>query len=152
MRKVILGLLMGAAMLGGCASSSEQSKDDAEAVAAEFANHFFNWHYEEALALCTPESEKWIRLLASNVSEEDVEALRESDEANVQIDYVDMADMTDTAAVATVTVRGFLMPDSIGGRARRVEEGQLHLWLVRRDGAWLVRMEDLPQNEMSGLD
>jgi len=146
--KKLYGILIVATMLvGGCSVSDERTKGDAEVVATDFARHFFNWQYEEAMENCAPESEKWIRLLASNVSESDVKMLREGDEATVSIEHLDLADMTDSVAVASVEVRDFLVRDSIGGQSEWVDEGTFHFVLVHRDGRWLVKMEGLPQSE-----
>jgi len=148
MRNYILALIL-TLSAAGCHESREQQREASAQAITAFATHFFNWRYVDALPLVAPESERWLRLLASNVSEEDVELLRNRDaDAVVTLEHIDMADMTDTAAMATVVVTDYYVSDTLGRPAHLVDKGRYHFLMVRRDGKWTVKMEGLPRNGM----
>lgn len=105
-----------------------------------FANRYFNYNFPEALTLCTPESAKWIRLAASNVTEADLDVLRAQERgAEAEVVSVDFGS-GDTTAVATVRVSGFMLADTIGAPGHIVAGAEYRIPAVRRDGRWLVRM------------
>lgn len=59
----VVGLLIALLLMGSCSYSEERA---IEQSAVSFAQKYFNLHYCQALSECTPESEKWVRLKASN--------------------------------------------------------------------------------------
>ena len=122
--------------------SEEQLLEDADS----FAVNFYNWHFEQALRYCTPESGKWLRYAASNVHEADVELLRnKAEDATVEINDIDFGD-DEVSAIADITVRNFLQMDSIGEEAHLVEEADFLLPMCMENGVWKVRMASLPQS------
>lgn len=112
-----------------------------------FASAYFNWQYKEALPFCTPESERWLRFAASNVTQEDVDLLRAQQEgASHKIDSINY-DKGDTTATAYITVKNFLQADSIDTPAHMVKRARICIPLVLRNKKWLVKMEVPLQSE-----
>lgn len=64
-------------MLFSC--QTDKNEEEAEAVALNFATNYFGCHYIEASNLCTPESEQWIKFVATNVSDSDLAVLNASE-------------------------------------------------------------------------
>lgn len=138
------------AIVALAACQGENSTERAVGEAAnKWAEAYFNWDFPEAANYVTTESERWLRYAASNVTEADLEQLRQLDAA-ITIEAVDMGN--DTSATATIRVADFLRQDSIGRAGSRMAEGLFHILLVKRDNKWKVRMEGLPQSERQSHD
>ncbi len=143
--KVAQVLLCAAVLLSG-AACSPSGDSDKEAFAAKFTTDFLNWHYADCMERTAPENHKWISFLASNVSQEDIDLLREA-ESGVEVEILDgSASDNDTAYTATLAARGFFRPDSIGKPARFVKEARVELKMVNRGGKWLVKDMKLTDN------
>lgn len=144
------------ALCTACTGGSITEKGQIEEQCDSFANYYFNWHFDKAMHFVTPESEKWLRFAASNVTEDDVAQLRAKDaDATIEIEDVDLDDDDSTAHV-TVKVVHFLQMDSIGQAAHLTEEGSFRLTLSKtqdeEDGTWKVRMEGLPRSGKKSHD
>lgn len=128
--------------------SEEQLREHADS----FAVNYFNWHFEQALRYCTPESEKWLRYAASNVHEEDVELLRNK-EADAQVELGDII-YNDNDSIVTIETKvyDYLQMDSIGKAAHLVPESTFRLTMVKRSGKWLIRMESPLRSEKQNRD
>lgn len=138
-------------LFAACDRSSEAVKDAITQDVICFAEPYFNYQFNNAVAFCTPESRKWLVFAASNVTEADLDVLRQQAEgAEVEVSSIEIT--TDTTAMAGVDVSNFLLADSIGRPARIEAEGRFILPVVLRGGRWLVRMEGLPQSERQGRD
>lgn len=106
-----------------------------------FAVHYFNWHYPQCVKYVTPESKKYIEMLASNVTENNVDMLRSmSEDAQVEINDIILTD--DSNAKVFVTVHNYLAADTIGRDIKFHEEGTAELKLVRKADFWYVDMSD----------
>lgn len=137
LRNLLLATLLAAC---GHADTDEQVREAAE----RFANAYFNYDFKTALSLCTPESERWLRFSASNVTEADLEALRAM-ESGAEVATADVESLGTDAATVSVTVDNFLQRDTIG-RPGHVENGQtFRLNLSLRQGKWLVSLNGLPR-------
>ena len=128
--------------------SEEQLLEDADS----FAVNYFNWHFEQALRYCTPESEKWLRYAASNVHEADVELLRNKEE-DAQVELGDII-YNDNDSIVTIETKvyDYLQMDSIGKAAHLVPESTFRLTMVKRSGKWLIRMESTLRSEKQSHD
>ena len=125
--------------------------DDAEACARMFGESYFNFRLHRALDLCTPESERWVRLLASNLTQDDLDLYNaQAGPARVQVEGLTFT--SDTTAEALLSVADFVQLGAIGRPASVVSEGQVSLRLVRRQGEWLVRMEGPLRSERQSRD
>lgn len=140
----VAALLSFAAVLSGC---GEEEGSEAEDVAKAFGEAYFNYDFTTAATLATPESGRWLRFAASNVYEADVKVLRGMDEgAKVDVDDVVYCS-DDTTAVATLSVSGAMVRDTIGVAGHVDKDKRTYTFrLVKRGERWLVRMEDLPRS------
>jgi hypothetical protein len=139
-------------ILAACSANYSDFKDDsARQLAKDFGNAYFNCDYQEAIKYVTTESEKWLRFAASNITQEDIELLN-SKEEGAEICTDDVQLINDSTAVVTLSVRNFLMKDSIGRSGHIADEGIYQLTIIYRDKKCYVRMEGLPRNERQSHD
>lgn len=128
--------------------ASRESK--LESCADSFANHYFNYHFDDALRFCTPESGRWLQYAATNVHEADVEVLKTQKEgAGIVVGNIEMAD-DDSTALVEIQVSNYLQMDTIGTRGHIVQQATFRLPAVYREKQWKIRMEGLPRNETNG--
>lgn len=132
-------------VLLGCSGKSGES--DALIVAESFGKAYFNYDFKSALQYCTPESEKWLRFAASNIYEADVDMLRAMD-SGAKVEGVDVvyAD-DDSTAMAIVEVEGMMVRDTVGRAGHVEKEGKYCIPVVKRQGAWRVKMVGLLRSE-----
>lgn len=121
-----------------CLASACSLKDDAavESCAKSFGQNYFNLRLQQASGLCTDRSYKWIEFYASNISQNDVDVLNtQTDSALCDIDDIDIDG--DSARVK-MTVRNFLLCDSIGRPGRMCKQGKCRLTLRKEGETWKV--------------
>ena len=124
----------------GC-QSHEGSKEQLENDLDSFATHYYNWHFAEALKYCTPASERWLRYMASNVHEADIDLLRnKAEDADIEIGDIDFHD-DEVTATAHITVSNFLQMDTIGQAAHLIEQATFPLQLEMQQGKWKVNLD-----------
>ena len=122
-------------MLLSCGSDTEEQVND---VAEAFAKEYFNWHYCEAMPYVTAESSEQMKFLASNVTEDDVQLLRNMESgAEIKIEDCNIAD-GDSVAYVNVTIENFCHADTIGRAASLHESANATLMLKHRDDKWQV--------------
>ena len=133
----IFCLLIGA-VSAGCMSEEEER---AAAQAKKFAENYFNLHFEEAYETCTPDSRKWIAFRASNITERDLEAVRNATE-EAYVSSVSCELTSDSTTLARCTVHEALTADSLEQREGRIlEKAEYTIPLVKQGRRWRVRME-----------
>ena len=119
--------------------------DSAEACVDSFSQHYFNWQFQCSMPFVTPTSQKWLRYVASQVQQDDVEQLRNMPQgATYKIINVDTED-GDSVAVSHVLVRDFLCMDTIGKKSHVVDETTYEIKLHFQGGKWLVNLDGLPK-------
>ena len=107
-----------------------------ESCAKSFGQNYFNLRLQQASGLCTDRSYKWIEFYASNISQNDVDVLNtQTDSALCDIDDIDIDG--DSARVK-MTVRNFLLCDSIGRPGRMCKQGKCRLTLRKEGETWKV--------------
>lgn len=124
-----------------CLASACSLKDDAavESCAKSFGQNYFNLRLQQASGLCTDRSYKWIEFYASNISQNDVDVLNtQTDSALCDIDDIDIDG--DSARVK-MTVRNFLLCDSIGRPGRMCKQGKCRLTLRKEEETWKVDLD-----------
>ncbi|MEE1385278.1 MAG: hypothetical protein U0K29_04495 [Prevotella sp.] len=124
-----------------CLASACSLKDDAavETCAKSFGQNYFNLRLQQASGLCTDRSYKWIEFYASNISQGDVDVLNaQTDSALCDIDDIDIDG--DSARVK-MTVRNFLLCDSIGRPGRMCKQGKCRLTLRKEGETWKVDLD-----------
>ena len=119
--------------------------DSAEACVDSFSQYYFNWQFQRSMPFVTPTSQKWLRYVASQVQQDDVEQLRNMPQgATYKIINVDTED-GDSVAVSHVLVRGFLCMDTIGKKSHVIDEVTYEIKLFHQGGKWLVNLDELPK-------
>lgn len=137
--------------LSSCDGVHDDKKNGVEAAAEEFAVCFFSFDLEKARGLSVPESDKWLRFYADNVTDGEVKDFIEEGEG-VSCKAVDTRVLTDTSAVVCCEVSGFLDNTSFDVAPRISDSGVFEFNLVKRGNRWLVKMEGLPQNGRQNRD
>mgnify|MGYP000202175374 CR=1 FL=1 len=135
-------LLVVLAFLGaGCQLHDENGLEAVDKALTSWANAYFAYDYEEALKHLTPESEKWIRFAASNITEQDVRFINEHNKG-VHIEITDHQPIIgDTACTARLRVTGYAQLGFTEQDNQVVDQADYQIALVMRDGEWLVKME-----------
>lgn len=124
-----------------CLASACSLKDDAavETCAKSFGQNYFNLRLQQASGLCTDRSYKWIEFYASNISQGDVDVLNaQTDSALCDIDDIDI---DGDGARVKMTVRNFLLCDSIGRPGRMCKQGKCRLTLRKERETWKVDLD-----------
>lgn len=124
------------------ACGGKDGADDSEEAlqqADSFAYYYFNWRYVDAARFATQESRKALSFMASNVSDNDIVALKEKAHA-AKVDAGDLEQSSDSTISVTVEVAEYLRIHKIGSPAEIKKRGNYELSLVRRDGKWLVNL------------
>ncbi len=131
-------LIAGAFITTGCMSEEEER---AAAQAKDFAENYFNLRFEKAYETCTDDSRKWIAFRASNITERDLEAVRNAPE-EAYVSSVNCKLTSDSTAIARCTVHEALAADSLEQRTGRIlEKAEYAIPLVKQGRRWRVRME-----------
>ena len=134
-----------------CDSLSDTDVEVRDAVSG-FAGSYFNYDLQKAVDYCTPESRKWIRFVASNILQADVDVLHSQHEcASVDIQNIEYTS-GDTCGIVTVKIRNFMQIDDIGRPGHIVDDAVFHIPVVNRNGRWLVRMAGPLRSERSYRD
>lgn len=139
------------ALLISCDFTTGEGREAVEKTAMAWAEAYFNYDFSGAEKYVTPESQKWLSFAASNVSQDDIDELRQKKEgATISVD--DYEECNDSTAVVTMEVNGFLLRDTIGRPGHIANGLRYQIVVVRRDGRQMVRMEGLPRSERHSRD
>ena len=142
-------LALGILLLTSCLEQEPVPNAEARNRVQAFAEAYFNYDFQRAAELVTPESMKWLRFAASNITEQQLQLLQQH-EVKVEADMSDY--VNDTMQVVTLKVNNYLAPTPLGGEPTIKEQGTFRITLVKRDNKWKVRMEGLPRNEKQSRD
>lgn len=135
-RTALAGLLAGILLTASCSYREEKA---VEQSVVGFAQNYFNLRYQKALNACTPESEKWVRFKATNITQEDVDVYNSKrDTAECDIESIDL---DDDKATAIVEVRNFLNCDSIGKPATICPNAKFRFELKKQGEKWMVDVQ-----------
>lgn len=135
-RTALAGLLAGVLLTASCSYREEKA---VEQSVVGFAQNYFNLRYQKALNVCTPESEKWVRFKATNITQEDVDVYNSKrDTAECDVESIDL---DDDKATAIVEVRNFLNCDSIGKPATICPNAKFKLELKKQGEKWMVDVQ-----------
>lgn len=129
-----------------CLSCTDKEEASIEDDVKSFVCAYFNFHYSDALNLCTPESHKWIKFQASNITQADIDVVNnQTDSAECEIASVDKT--SDSTAIVHVNVKNFLFNDSIGKPATIHADASFSFLVCRQANRWKVRLSSLPKIE-----
>ena len=152
--KHTITLLTAALMLMqiSCTQSESETKKHIETTTTHFAEAYFNYDFKLALKYSAPESYKWIRYAATNVTESDLEKLRSKEEnATVGIERIEMNN-TDSTGIVTIKVNDYLCQDTIGQPGHIIECCTFRIPVVIRENRCLVKMEGPLRSEKRNPD
>ena len=131
-------ILIGVALLAGCQGIGSKGDEETQ-VATEWARAWFGCDYPKAQRLMTPESERYVRFAASNITEADLQVVN-SQEEGPQVEAEGSETYADTVAVVGIVVTNYLQRDSIGQPGHIVRRGTFSVPLLRRNGKWRVHL------------
>lgn len=135
-RTALAGLLAGVLLTASCSYREEKA---VEQSVVGFVQNYFNLRYQKALNACTPESEKWVRFKATNITQEDVDVYNSKrDTAECDVESIDL---DDDKATAIVEVRNFLNCDSIGKPATICPNAKFRFELKKQGEKWMVDVQ-----------
>ena len=138
-------------LLLACSDMSGEGQEAAERVAAAWGEAYFNYDFERAAKYATPESRRWLSFAASNVYQADIDVLNVQ-ENGASVEVTDYERTSDSTAMVVMSVRDFMLRDTIGSSGRMVDEAVFRICLVSRDKRIMVRMEGLPRSEKRSRD
>jgi len=139
-------------LLGSCQVSDNDTLDAVDKPLSTWAEAYFGFDYEEALDYMTPESEKWIRFAASNITEKDVAFINEHNR-NVKTEIIDRYIMAgDTSCSARIRVSDFVQLGFVGQEGKVIDQAEYQITLVKRDDKWKVKMEGPLQSGKQSRD
>lgn len=136
-------LLASAALLLAACGPSERD-EEAEQTVLRFTETYFGCQYKEAAQLCTPSSEKWIRFVATNVTDSDLIVLNQSD-AEPQYEVNDLNAIDDSTMTATIKANHYFHLHDIGQKAD-IKEADTYTFTLRRiNGQWKIDLASVPR-------
>lgn len=139
---LLILILLAGLSLSHCSNDQE---DQLIADVDSFSMAYFNWRFTAASRYCTDSSSTWLRYAASQVTEEDVQALRMKEEGasckHADIQY----GSSDSTAVVKVKVKNFLPMDSIENNNTKADTASFLIPVVLHQGRWLVQLKALPR-------
>lgn len=137
--------IVGCVLIGLCACTDHKNEEQLRDTASAFAQTYFNWQFNDALAHCTPSSQRWISYAASQVKQDDVDKLRSAEQgARSEIKKIHY-DEGDSVASVVMNVENFLSMDSLDTVGHFVKSATYTLQLVRQTKQWKVRLTELPR-------
>ena len=148
--KLTISLTMvGCVLIGLCACTDHKNEEQLRNTASAFAQTYFNWQFNDALAHCTPSSQRWISYAASQVTQNDVYKLRSAEQgARSEIKKIQYEE-GDSVASVVMKVENFLSMDSIGTVGHFVKSATYTLQFVQLNKRWKVRLTKLPRPDSS---
>lgn len=119
-------------------SCSNNEDNTIEKRAKDFAQNYFNFRYEAAMNMCTEESKKWIVFHASNISQDDINAINsQTDTASCEVEDIDVNEIDGIASVKLIVKNAF-MADSIGKNGEIASSTEKELRMKMISGIWYV--------------
>ena len=139
-------LALGILLLTSCVEQEPVPNAEARNRVQAFAEAYFNYDFQRAAELVIPESMKWLRFAASNITQQDIDQLNAQEMPTV-VDVTDYWQAPgDSTGTATVEVTDYLQKTTVGGGMQLVDEATFQLSVVEREGVYYVRMEGLPRS------
>lgn len=133
-------------LLAACQSSILKQEQEAEECAIRFAQSYYRFELDEALNYCTEDSRPWVVWLASNISQTDIDSIRQLQEAPTVKLLQLAADTAEDNARAYLRIQHFYSLDSLGKPGQTIEQADICLQLHFESNEWKVRMVGPPQS------
>lgn len=139
-------------LMAGCLVQDDHGKSAAEESLASWANAYFNFDYEKALKMMTPESGQWLRFAASNITQQDIDFIKQHEE-HTQVEVLNSQIVEgDSLCNAYIRVSNFIQLGNTAEDNLVIDKDEFLIQLVKRDGDWLVKTEALPQSGKQSRD
>ena len=145
MRKGILFVII-VCLLNACRPTADNSDIAIREQAQKFAEAYFAYDFIRAARFATPESEKWLRFAASNVTQEEIDLINATSKT-ADIEVTNCYPQNDSTTLVMMTVFNAILKDTLGHPAHMANEADFALTLVKRNGDYQVKMEGLPRNK-----
>ena len=134
------------ALLACLSCATDKEEKEISAVADSFAQRYFGCKYADAQRFCTASSEKWIKFVASNVSDSDLAVLNDAPtDAEFEVTDVDL--IGDSIATASIEARNYLKQNDITRHGVLSASDTYRFTLERHNGKWLVSLSSVPLPE-----
>lgn len=134
-------------LLNSCQLYNDNDTEVIDKALSKWAEAYFNYDYSKAIEYMTPESEKWIRFAASNITQQDIDFLNKH-QKDVKVEIVDRYIMNgDTTCSARIRVSDYVQLGFVGQESQITDQSEYQITLTKRNGKWLVKMEGQPQSE-----
>ena len=146
MKQLLLFLV--AILMVGCELGMDGDQQ-AQQVAGNWADAYFNCDFKDASRYVTPESQKWLQYAASNTTEEELTMLKNAGGARVSISN-SFDEANDTMRLVTLNVTNVLTTQQ--QKPVLAKERTFKVIVVKRDGEWQVRMAGLLQSGKQSHD
>lgn len=125
-------------------SSCANSDMQLTVCADSFAQSFFRWQFQKSSSYCDAASQRWLRYIASQVTQDDVDSLKAM-ESDVKCSLGGFSLENDSVASIEVHVSNYYRMDSLDKVTLVKDESEYKFQMVRTNGLWLVRLQGFPQ-------
>ena len=133
-RTILFLLFLILISLNSCKEENQEEKTIEDVTA--FATAYFNWDFPHASKYAQPEAQEWLSFLASQITEEDITAIKEKDEAaTIEVEDVEF-NSTNTSAMSTISVENYLLMDSIGKRPIIRKHSVYTIQISKENNSW----------------
>ena len=134
MRKLLF--ILSVTLMIACSENDTAKQHHAGSAAIDFAEAYFNFDYAAALTHATHDSKPWVQFVAMGITHDDIEILNELNDCYL---------VSDTSAIASLSVRDYLLADSLGAPLQHRDADNYTLSVVEHNGQWLVKLTDIPR-------
>ena len=124
-----------------CSKIRTGGNDETEtisSIADDFAYGYFNYRFNDVAKLCTADMKKTIGYVATNITEEDITALRNKETA-ATCETGDVVIVNDSCAEAECTVNDYYTKDAIGEPGQIKNRSEYIITLAKDNGKWLIK-------------
>ncbi len=147
--KKIIGLILLSVTCLSCNRYATKTEEQLDKDATAFAQYFYNWDLVKAADYVTAETQQQLKFLASQLEEEDFTRLNEKDEADTEVENMQL--LNDTTAEITVNVENAYVIGAIGEPGSNLEQlkQQFTMRHEKKNGRWkadLSTLKTIPQD------
>ena len=134
------------ALLACLSCAADKDEKEISAVVGSFARNYFGCKYTDAQRFCTANSEKWIKFVASNVSDSDLAVLNDAP-TDAEFEVTDVNLTGDSIATASIEARNYLKQNDITRHGVLSASDTYRFTLEHHNGKWLVSLSCVPLPE-----
>lgn len=141
---MVLSCALSGSLLGMSFSSCSRESEQLETCVDSFAQSYFRWQFREAMNSCDTTSYRWLRFVASQVTQDDVDSLRGM-KGDVTCSMGSAHVVNDSMAIVEVRVAHFLRMDSLGRVTLTERQITYGIPATFHDGLWRVSLREVPK-------